>query len=154
MEQRQVCPKFYSKASKQTRLTDWPGGGIVHKSSKYFKIFFSSNQGTLSILGATKLLIVSMNQTRTIVNSSQWKWALFSNLLLMKTNFEIFSKPLLKPRTTTTRRSRPSALTKWTTSISRSTSTSPCQSSTSSRSQKWTTTMSSSFDLFLNGNVS
>ena len=67
--------------------------------------------------------------------------------------FEIFSKPLLKPRTTTTRRLLPSALTKWTISTSRSTSTSPCQSSTSSRSQKWTTTMSSSFDWFLNGNA-
>ena len=67
--------------------------------------------------------------------------------------FEIFSKPLLKPRTTTTRRLLPSALTKWTTSTSRSTSMSPCQSSTSSRSQKWTTTMSSSFDWFLNGNA-
>ena len=60
---------FANHASKQqTRLTDF--GDIVHKSTKYFRIFFS-NQGTLSILGATKLLIVSTNQTRTIANSSQ-----------------------------------------------------------------------------------
>ena len=60
---------FANQASKQqTRLADF--GDIVHKSTKYFRIFFS-NQGTLSILGATKLLIVSTNQTRTIANSSQ-----------------------------------------------------------------------------------
>ena len=50
--------------------------GILYTNQPNKAEYFFSNQATLSILGATKLLIVSMNRTRTIVNSSQWKWAL------------------------------------------------------------------------------
>ena len=90
----------------------------------------------------TKLRTASTNPTRTIVNCCRWKWG-------SSCCFSIYI--FLLARTTTTRRSPHSALTKCWRQSSRSRSTSPSRSLTFWESRKLTTSTFSSSALFWNG---